>query len=167
MKIRLNDGERNEIIEYLQHNTVSNKLVGRYVKNSFKKRANKFFVETTIPNGVEEHIFKFKLCVGRTIRFFTYNEQVYKLDYMKLEHVMNDTAGRDRLHTLVETKVYGATRAVIQGVLNSCEVFQARINLVTRPIIRPILSNYQIVRYIEDLIDLFYIMIFMMVKNKF
>ncbi|KAG0436116.1 SCAN domain-containing protein 3 [Dictyocoela muelleri] len=154
MKIRLNDDERNEIIEYLQQGTVPNRLVGRYAKNSFKKRADKFIVETTVSNSVEEDIFKFKLGAGRTLRFFTSNEQGFKLDYIKLEHVMNGHAGGDRLHLLVDTRVYRVTRAEIQGVLNSSEVCQARSNLVTRPIIRPIISNYPRERYIADLIDL-------------
>lgn len=128
MEIRLNDSEQNEKLKFT-HLTVTNRLACVYSMNIFK------ISETLLPKLVflmaRWASIKFKLSVGRTLVFFTSNEDRFKLYSIRLYHAINDHTERNRLQPLVETRVYETTRTKIQGVLNSCEICQDMINLVT------------------------------------
>ena len=60
----------------------------------------------------------------------------------KLEHMMDGHAERDRLFPLLETELNRATNVEIQRVKDGCKVCHARRNLITRPVIQPIVAKF-------------------------
>lgn len=95
----------------------------------------------------------FKVGLDRYLRFFTIEEQEYKLNFINLIYVSNGHAGRDRLYNLLSTKAYGLVRKEVLDVIKSCEICQVRRTMVTRPIVRPIVAHHTRERYLANLID--------------
>lgn len=154
MYLELHNFEKEEIIAYLLDNSVvPTRFATNNLKKAFRLRAKKFFFQHCPPL---QPIFKFKLGLDRYVRFFTIEEFEAKNDFIKLTHVTNGHAGRDRLYSLIVNLAYGITKVEILTVVSECEICQARRTLVTRPIIRPIVSYYIRERYLADLIDFRY-----------
>ncbi|KAG0432323.1 Pro-Pol polyprotein [Dictyocoela muelleri] len=116
----------------------------------FKERARKFYYCSA------SSTFKFILGPARHIRFFTIEEVEFKKEFIIFQHESNGHAGQDKHFSLQKTKAYGITRNEVLAVTKSCEICQSRRSLITRTIIRPIVSYNPRERYNADLIDFRY-----------
>lgn len=150
MRIILKNFERDEIILWLLCATIPDRLASVNSIKAFKQRANKFFYST------EKNLLFFKQGPDSFLRFFTLEEELFKTDFIKLQHVNMGHAGRDRLYNFIKTKAYGILKKDVSDMISECEICQSHRSLVTRPIIRPIIAKHPRERYIVDLIDFRY-----------
>jgi transposase InsO family protein len=78
-----------------------------------------------------------------------------KLKYIKKYHEIGHI-GRDRLISLISSKIYGFKREDVMHVINCCAQCQLRHLMTTKPEIRPIIAKYPRDRFLADLIDFRY-----------
>ncbi|KAM0686247.1 hypothetical protein COBT_002533 [Conglomerata obtusa] len=127
MYIMLNNSEKKEIINFILDDTfLPVRLKTKEQKKVFKNRAKKFFY---CDKTLNLPVFKFKAGQDRILRFFSLEEYHSKIDCIKLLHISNGHAGRDRLHGLVTNLVYGVTRAEISNAINEFEFVKLDVHL--------------------------------------
>ncbi|KAG0434889.1 hypothetical protein DMUE_4987 [Dictyocoela muelleri] len=100
MKLILTNFERQEIIYWLLCETIPNRLESYDAIKIFKRRAAKIFY-----CSVESLLF-FKNGPDSYLRFFTDQEEIFKIDFITLKHVESGHAGRDGLYHFLKKSIW-------------------------------------------------------------
>ena len=110
---------------------VPSRIGTQSLKDAFRKRAGKFFVES------DTNKMKFKKSDTVLLRFFTEEEEEFKNDYIEKIHDKLFHARQDPMYEYIKNEVYGITKECIVKTISKCQVCLVKNKINDSPNYKP------------------------------